>query len=226
MDVPILIVDDDADYRASVVAVLCREGYNVRAASNVKKAWKEIRAHRPEIILVDWNMPGADGIRMLKELRANNEFADMYAIMVTARSEPSDVAEGMGAGADDYLRKPYANEELLARVRVGVRTRKLQKDLAEHVRRSTVLEMAGSVAHEIGNPLTAAKLLYQRLAQNPAVTGQPEIKKDLDDLGSELARIEELVRKAQSVTTVVTVPYAGEMHIIDIDRSGEAEERP
>jgi sigma-B regulation protein RsbU (phosphoserine phosphatase) len=177
------------------------------------------------VILVDWNMPKADGIKLLEQLRADNDFRDVYAIMVTARSEQSDIVEGIRAGADDYLTKPFDNEELVARVRVGLRTRGLQRELSAHVRRSTVLEMAGSIAHEIGNPLTAARLLQERLGNSPQLQQYPDLLKELAELGSELKRIEDLVRKAQSITSVRVIPYAGDINIIDLDGTGDSRSR-
>jgi DNA-binding response OmpR family regulator len=122
----------------------------------------------------------------------------------------------MSAGADDYVRKPFDHDELLARVRVGVRTRFLQRELAERVRLTTVLEMAGSVAHEIGNPLTAASLLVTSLRQNARITSDPAASQDLASLSSELERIEALVRRAQSITAASSSPYVDHLSIIQL----------
>ena len=214
---PVLLVDDDPDFCDALTAVLSEDGYEVTKASNGDAAMEAMRRQIPVVVLLDWNMPQTDGMLFLKQLRADAAFGGIYVIMVTARSEASDVVESMEAGADDYLTKPFDNEELLARVRVGVRARNLQRELVGTVRRSTVLEMAGSIAHEIGNPLTAAKLLQERLRRNPRLQQDQEILRELDELGEELGRIEALVRKAQSVTAIRSVPYAGDMNIIDLD---------
>lgn len=210
----LLVVDDEPDYRSALVAVLEREAFRVWCAEDAEVGRRLLGEVDPDVVLVDWNMPHGDGLSLLRGMRASEEHRDRYAILVTARSEPGDVVRAMAAGADDYIRKPFDNEELLARVRVGVRTRGLQRELAGKVRLSTVLEMAGAVAHEIGNPLTAAKLLVENLRVDSRLTA---VRDDLDALLGELSRIESLVRKAQSVTTVVSVPYAGHLTMIDLD---------
>jgi sigma-B regulation protein RsbU (phosphoserine phosphatase) len=169
------------------------------------------------VLLVDWNLPGQDGVAFIRRLRADEAHRHRYAVMVSARSDRSDLIAGMEAGADDYLTKPFDNEELLARVRVGVRTRALEKELTEQVRRATVLEMAGSLAHEIGNPLASAMLILQRLQSTSAAGMGPEAAQDLRELASQLRRIEILVRRAQALTRVDSKSYAADLRIIDLD---------
>jgi PAS domain S-box-containing protein len=114
--------------------MLLKDGYQIAQASDGVAAWKELKAHQPDLLLIDWNMPEMNGISFLKSVKADPRFSDRYVIMVTARSDPQAKAEAMNAGADDYLTKPFNNLELLARVRVGLRTRSLQKALADEVR--------------------------------------------------------------------------------------------
>jgi DNA-binding response OmpR family regulator len=213
--VPLLVIDDDTDFVTGMVALLEGRGYRVFTAANGDTAWELLEMGKPEVVLVDWNMPGLDGLQLIRRMRAEESHRGRYAIMVTARSARADIITGMEAGANDYLTKPFNNEELLARIQVGIRTRALERELAEQVRRATVLEMAGSVAHEIGNPLAGARLVHLRLLHRPEVQALPDVRRDLDDLGSELHRIELLVRKAQHITRVRSKSYAGDLRIID-----------
>ena len=215
--VPLLVIDDDTDFVTGMVALLEGRGYRIYTAADGDTAWKLLETGKPEVVLVDWNMPGLDGLQLLRRMRAEESHRGRYAIMVTARSDRADIITGMEAGANDYLTKPFNNEELLARIQVGIRTRALERELAEQVRRATVLEMAGSVAHEIGNPLAGARLVHLRLLHRPEIQALPDVLRDLEDLGSELHRIELLVRKAQHITRVRSKTYAGDLRIIDFD---------
>ncbi len=134
MSATILVADDDPDYVELTSMILRKNGYEVIMAHDGTSAWEELKKHQPDVLLVDWNMPGMNGIDFIKSVKADDQYGDRYAIMVTARNDPQAKAEGLGAGADDYLTKPFDRLELLARVRVGLRTRSLQKALADEVR--------------------------------------------------------------------------------------------
>jgi DNA-binding response OmpR family regulator len=213
----ILVIDDDPDLLAGLTAMLEGRGFHVHTAASAEEGWSALLRYEPEVLLVDWNLPGQDGVAFIRRLRADDAHRHLYAVMVTARSDRADLIAGMEAGADDYLTKPFDNEELLARVRVGMRTRALERELTEQVRRATVLEMAGSLAHEIGNPLASAKLILQRLRSSPAAAVGAEARQDLHDLDTQLQRIEILVRRAQALTRVDSKTYAADLRIIDLD---------
>jgi|WetSurMetagenome_2_1015567.scaffolds.fasta_scaffold31985_2 DNA-binding response OmpR family regulator len=212
----ILVIDDDPDFLTGMVALLRAEGYTVFTAPECTAAWDVLGEKKPEVLILDWNLPGTDGLSLLRQMRASEDHKHRYTIMVTARSGRGDLVRGIHEGADDYLTKPFDNEELIARIGVGFRTRRLERELAEQIRKATVLEMAGTVAHEIGNPLAAAKLLQERIASRLSSGDMGELRRELTALGVELQRIEALVRKAQSLTRVHSKPYAADLRIIDI----------
>jgi len=212
----ILVIDDDMDFLTGMVVLLRGEGYTVFTAPDCAAAWDVLVEKKPEVLILDWNLPGSDGLSLLRQMRSSPDHKNRYTIMVTARSGREDLVRGIHEGADDYLTKPFDNAELIARIGVGFRTRKLEGELAEQIRKATVLEMAGTVAHEIGNPLAAAKLLQQRIASRIDPENNPELAQELIALGAELHRIEGLVRKAQSLGRVHSKPYAADLQIIDI----------
>ena len=212
----VLVIDDDAGFLGAVSELLRLEGYTVFTASDCTAGWGILAEQKPEVLILDWNLPGTDGISLLRRMRSSPAPKKPYTIMVTARSDSSDVVRGIHEGADDYLRKPFDNTELVARIEVGFRTRALELQLAEQTRKTAVLEMAGAVAHEIGNPLTAAKLLHVRMSRHVEAQQNPELARELSSLGAELQRIEALVRKVQSLDHVRSVPYAGDLRIVDI----------
>lgn len=221
----ILVIDDDLSYIELTTMMLKLEGYRVLTATDGGTGWKVLDKENPEVVLLDWNLPEVSGINLIKQIKEENRrTTSPYVIMVTARKEVEYRIEGMEAGADDYLVKPFDRKELLARLRVGLRTVALQREVANQARQKTVVEMAVSISHEIANPLATAMLLQQRLGRNPALQETPGTRDDLELLGKQLQRIETLVRRAQSIENVVSVPYAENITMIDWHQ-GTTEER-
>jgi len=115
----ILIVDDDPKLLAMLQRTLTYEGYFVVTASDGKIGLQQISAHHPDLVVLDWLMPGMNGIEVVKHLRKRNDTT--LILMLTARDAVEDRVEGLEHGADDYLVKPFAPPELLARVRALLR---------------------------------------------------------------------------------------------------------
>src|SRR3972149_6957740 len=122
----ILIVDDDRKIADMLRRTLAYEGYRVATAADGNEAPAKAQTERPDLVVLDWLMPGLDGIEVAKHLRAAG---DLAILMLTARDAVEHRVEGLNSGADDYLVKPFAPEELLARVRALLRrTDTLGKD--------------------------------------------------------------------------------------------------
>ncbi len=117
----ILVVDDDEQIAAAVRRALAYEGYTVTVAHDGPSALESARTKLPDLVVLDVMLPGIDGIEVCRRLRAAGD--DVAVLMLTARTEVPDRVEGLDAGADDYLTKPFAYEELLARVRTLLRRR-------------------------------------------------------------------------------------------------------
>ncbi|MBT8217471.1 MAG: response regulator transcription factor [Acidimicrobiia bacterium] len=111
----ILVVDDDERIAASVRRSLTYDGYDVAVAHDGPGAIEAVRSHPPDVIVLDLMLPGIDGLEVCRRLRAAGD--DVAVLMLTARGTIPDRVTGLDAGADDYLVKPFAHEELLARVR-------------------------------------------------------------------------------------------------------------
>ncbi|HXM52354.1 MAG TPA: response regulator transcription factor [Candidatus Binatus sp.] len=114
----ILVVDDDPMVATTVQRVLRPEGYEVDVALGGAQALEQARTHRPDLVVLDLMMPGIDGLEVCRQLRANGA---LPILMLTARSGTADRVRGLDTGADDYLVKPFAYAELLARVRALLR---------------------------------------------------------------------------------------------------------
>jgi two-component system response regulator MprA len=116
----ILVVDDDARLAASLRRALAYEGYAVEIAADGPGALAAARDRPPDLVVLDVMLPGLDGVEVCRRLRAGS---DLPIFMLTARDAISDRVAGLDAGADDYLVKPFAYDELLARVRALLRRR-------------------------------------------------------------------------------------------------------
>jgi two-component system response regulator MprA len=111
----VLVVDDEEPVRIALQRALKAHGFDVSLAQDGFEGRQIVAAKHPDVILLDVTMPGMDGIRMCKQLRDAGDMTPI--IVVTARTRVSDRVEGLDAGADDYLLKPFALDELLARIR-------------------------------------------------------------------------------------------------------------
>jgi DNA-binding response OmpR family regulator len=117
----ILIVEDDTDIRELLQYSLAREGHEVAVAADGRAALVAARRMLPDLVLLDLMLPGADGLEVCRQLRADRATAGAAIIMVTAKGEESDVVLGLGLGADDYVLKPFKTNELVARVKAVLR---------------------------------------------------------------------------------------------------------
>jgi two-component system response regulator MprA len=118
----ILVADDDERIAASVRRALIYEGYEVEVAHDGQQALDAARDRPPSLVVLDLMMPKVDGLEVCRRLRAVGD--DVAVLMLTAKGEVPDRVEGLDAGADDYLVKPFAHDELLARVRSLLRRRR------------------------------------------------------------------------------------------------------
>ena len=126
----ILIAEDDATSRAMLAGVLKKRGHEVVETVDGDGAWALLsQPDAPRLIILDWMMPGLDGLEVLRRLRGRETECPSYVIMLTSRDEKVDIVAGLDAGADDYLTKPFDAGELRARVEVGRRMVELQESL-------------------------------------------------------------------------------------------------
>jgi diguanylate cyclase (GGDEF)-like protein len=128
----ILIADDEALSRKLLQSLLQKLGFEVVATCDGDEAWGELqKSDAPSLAVLDWMMPGCEGIELVRRLREQKERAYTYIILLTARREREDLLEGLKAGADDYLRKPLDADELQAKILIGQRILAVQQRLAE-----------------------------------------------------------------------------------------------
>jgi DNA-binding response OmpR family regulator len=114
----ILVVDDEERLRELLRGYLAQAGFKVLQAADGPQALALVRAHNPDLLVLDLMLPGLDGLEVCRQLRT---FSDAYVLMLTARAEEIDRVVGLEVGADDYLTKPFSPRELVARVRAMLR---------------------------------------------------------------------------------------------------------
>ncbi|MFY9726187.1 MAG: response regulator [Bryobacteraceae bacterium] len=126
----ILVAEDNLVFREVLQSMLTQWGYDVIVASNGEEAWRLLQDEEgPRLAILDWLMPGLDGIEVCRRVRASNQPRYTYMLILTAKTESEDLVTAMEAGADDYVTKPFKSAELRARLRVGRRILELQERL-------------------------------------------------------------------------------------------------
>ena len=123
MPATILVVEDEPSIQELIAASLQHAGHRVLRASSAEDAVRLVSDTLPDLVLLDWMLPGMSGMRYAQRLRAEERTKDLPIIMLTARSEEHDKVTGLEAGADDYLTKPFSPRELMARIKAVLRRR-------------------------------------------------------------------------------------------------------
>ena len=167
----VLVVDDSRLQRRILVASLKKWGFEVVEAESGEQAMEMCQQELPDLILSDWMMPGMTGIEFCRAFREFSGDGYSYFILLTSKSEKNEVAEGLDAGADDFLTKPVSSDELRARISAGERILRMQRELFEKNRIvSETLDELQSVYDAIDKDLMQARKIQESLV--------PELCKD------------------------------------------------
>jgi len=165
-----VIIEDDADIRHLLEAVLTQAGFDAIATSNGLDGVRAVRAYDPIVTTLDVSMPGMDGFETAKRIRA---FSSTYLVMLTARDEEIDTLQGLEAGADDYLTKPFRPRELRARIDAMLRRPRMpapgEADAAAVAPAAVAPAAPAPVAVAPAAPLAPAPVPVAELAPEPAV---------------------------------------------------------
>lgn len=193
----VLIVDDNPENLQVLAGQLDVAGYEVLAANNGPRAIALVRNRKPDLILLDIQMPGMDGFAVCREIKKDPDLADIPVIFITAaRTETNDVVEGFQLGAVDYVTKPFKSPELLARVRTHIEL-KVARDLiltynrqlrrfSEHLQKINADKnrFLGIVSHDIRGAFSNVVSVSQMLTDEPRMSA-PESDNLLADIGIE-----------------------------------------
>ncbi len=133
-DVKILIAEDEFTTRMMVQVCLENWGYRVESVTNGNDAWAVLqKPDAPHIAILDWEMPELDGVEVCRRVKEMDAINPPYILLLTSRDSNTDIVKGFDAGADDYMTKPFNDNELRARVRVAERLVRTQSSLSESV---------------------------------------------------------------------------------------------
>lgn len=189
----ILIVEDEPDTAYILGLLLKKNNFEIKISQNGSEALEVLKDFVPQVIVADWNMPVMNGIELCEKVKSSDNYRLIYFIMLTARSTLQDRVKGLDVGADDFLLKPIENQELLARIRTGMRIHNLQNELRKIEHSKALIEMATTIGHKINNPLSSLILSLDNIKNE---LKDKNIKNDIDE---DYNIIKESIKKIQSL---------------------------
>lgn len=214
----ILIVEDDADTRYILEKLLIKNNFDVLATNNGLEAFESLEKFSPKVILADWTMPIMDGLSLCNKVKNSDKYKLIYYIILTARTSLRDRVTGLDVGADDFLMKPIENQELIARIKSGIRIFNLQKELQTVEHSKAIVELACTLGHQINNPLNSLKIAIENLKEiltDDKLKTQSE--EDLQIIQQSIERIQKFVVQLTNLENPELINYSDERKMIKFD---------
>ena len=212
----ILIVEDEKDTRFILSKLLSKNGYEAIVAKNGAEALELLKQFSPKVILADWTMPIMDGVELCNRVKSDANNKLIYYIILTARTSLNDRIKGLDLGADDFLLKPIENQELLARIRTGVRIHNLQQELRSIERSKVTVEMACTIGHEMNNPLSSLIISLQNIEEELSDLKRDSITEDLTIIKKSIGRIKDLVNNLVGLKNAEVIDYTPDQKMIKL----------
>lgn len=213
----LLVVDDNPVNVLLYVKILAKNSYSTLTAADGEECLRQARTHRPDLILLDINMPNMDGLAACRALKADEKTAQIPIIFVTTHTGDEILKEAFAAGAADYVHKPIRQVELRVRIEAALAQVAAARRQVEKESLKAVLETAGGVCHELNQPLQAimGTVQLQLMDVDPS---QP-LHAALSDIDRHARRMGEITRKLMQITRYRTRPYLDGIQILDIEGS-------
>ena len=212
----ILVVEDEPDTRFILGKLLEKENYDVVSVSNGVEALKKLETFIPKVIIADWTMPLMDGLELCDRIKQKEKLKSIYYIILTARSAVKDRVKGLDVGADDFLLKPTENQELLARIRSGIRIFNLQSELKHSEREKALLEMAATIGHNLNNPLGSLKLFVSDLYLQLEEKNIKNFSEDFNLINQAIERISVLAKDLAKLKDPQAEVYVSDTKMIKL----------
>lgn len=222
----VYIVDDEQPARDLVEACLLGTELKLSLFSSAEEFSENCKHCMPDLAIVDRLLPGLSGDELCLRLKQQTASSFLPILMLTSQKEIVDKVSGLNCGADDYLTKPFAFDELIARVRSLLRikqlTNQLQKTqdlLADREKQLIAMEVAGAAAHELGQPLTSVLLnceLLQKEGNNRDILYSISGK-----IVEQCARMRAIIAQLTAVRSYATRDYAGGLKILELPTTKE-----
>jgi len=216
----ILVIDDLPENVFMLQDRLENEGYEVITAYDGKSGINKAINEHPDLILLDIMMPEVSGIEVCKTLVANNATADIPIILVTAKSDAEDTREGLEAGAFDYIKKPFNQIELLARINSALKLAEAHKLVLEVEKKNTFSATVVTTNHKIKQPLTLITLTAAAVKRelNKESMSKEGILKKLEYIEIAVNEINDVLNKMHAIKQPVFSEYVKNIKMIDVDK--------
>jgi DNA-binding response OmpR family regulator len=208
----VLIADDSATTRLLLESVVAARGHDLVCVPDGDAAWSAYKTYAPTLVILDWQMPGLDGIEVCRRVKASPTARDSFVLMVTGRTDDDDVVSALDAGADDYLFKPLIPPVVIARLTIAERRIALnharwaaEEALASAQWLAGVGQTALAIQHEVNNPLAALLGNVQLMLMDE------ELARDARTLAEETLaqarRVAAVVKRLSALEAPRTVEY-------------------
>ena len=217
----VLAADDDEVMRVLIGALLEQAGHTVTAVNDGNEAWRAWERDRHELVVLDWMMPGLDGITLCRRIRDADPDRTSFVLVVTAKDKSGDLTQVLAAGADDYVSKPLTPQTFLTRLRIAERRcaidearRAAERALTEARYLAVIGETAIALQHEINNPLAALMSTVSLIDQG--LYSPAEIPEALATISEQSKRIAGVIKRLNAITRPRSVEYAFGERMLDL----------
>jgi DNA-binding response OmpR family regulator len=221
----VLVADDSILIRRLIEVSVVDRGHETMSAEDGEAAWAMFEDEHPSLVILDWQMPGLDGLEVCRRIRASEWARDTFVLVVTGRIEGDDVVNALDAGADDYLFKPFTPPSITARLAIA--ERRIAANAARWAAEEALANakwMAGigqtalAIQHEVNNPLAALLGNVQLMLMDDDLSA--EVRELGDDMLAQARRVANVVKRLSTLEAPQTVEYLTGARMLDLSERG------